>query len=691
MDDRTAARAQGLLRIAVGPTAQFRAGQLEAILKLVEEGGRALVVQRTGWGKSVVYFIATKLLRDDGAGPTILISPLLSLMRDQLKAAAALGLNAVSIDSTNPQAWDRIEQELADDEIDLLMISPERLSNEQFRTKTVASINRGIGLFVVDEAHCISDWGHDFRPDYQRIRRLVDQLPAGVPVLATTATANDRVQADVSGQLGPRLDVIRGPLSRDSLYLQVVDLDHQAERLAWLAAYLEDTEGSGIVYTLSIRDADLVSKWLASRGIDAPAYHSKLDDDERRRLEDALRDNEVRALVATVALGMGFDKPDLSFVVHYQRPGSVVAYYQQVGRAGRALDRAEIVLLTGHEDDAIGDYFINNAFPPSEELADVLSAVENVDEVTVNELLKELNLTKGSIERALKFLDIEGVVVKASSKWSRTPNPWEPQIQRAERVTAVRNREQQRMRNYVETDDCLMVFLASELDDELDEPCGHCANCASPFAPTYVDEDLVLEAVRFLRHAHRPIEPRKRWPHGLLETTMIPAKLQLEEGRALCVYGDAGWGELVKQGKFVDAHFDEELVEATAAMIDEWEPDPEPTWVTAVPSRRNPELVADFATRLADTLGLPYREALVKVRDTEQQKRMENGYQQARNALEAFEAVEGEVEGGPVLLVDDMVDSRWSLTVCGIALREAGAGPVLPVALAQTTKASDSS
>jgi ATP-dependent DNA helicase RecQ len=670
--------------------ARFREGQLEAIKKLVDEGGRALVVQRTGWGKSVVYFVATRLLRDHGKGPTILISPLLSLVRDQLKAAEGLALNAVNVDSTNPQDWALIEQALADDEIDLLMISPERLSNERFRTRTIPSIEQGIGLFVVDEAHCISDWGHDFRPDYQRIKRLVDQLPAGVPVLATTATANDRVQSDIAGQLGPDLEVIRGPLSRESLCLQVVDLAHQAERLAWLADYLTQADGSGIVYTLTIRDAELVSTWLASRGIDAPAYHSKLDDDDRRRLEDALGANEHTALVATVALGMGYDKPDLAFVVHYQRPGSVVAYYQQVGRAGRALDRAEIVLLTGRED-AIGDYFINNAFPPEEELAAVLEAVEVVDEVTVNQLLEGVNLTKNSIERALKFLAIEGVVVKDGPNWSRTPNTWEPQVERGGRVTTVRKREQQRMRDYTETDDCLMVFLAAELDDELAEPCGCCANCAGPFAPTEADESLVLEAVQFLRNAHRPIPPRKRWPYGLLDNWTIPDDLLLEEGRALCIYGDAGWGEQVKRGKFVDNRFDDDLVEATVEMIKAWGPDPEPVWVTAVPSRRNPELVADFAKRLAGALGLPYREALMKVRDTEQQKLMQNGFQQARNAREAFAAVDEEVQDGPVLLVDDMVDSRWSLTVCGIALRQTGAGPVFPVALAESTKSSDSS
>ncbi len=504
MEGETQARALELLRQALGADKEIREKQLHAILKLVDERGRALVVQRTGWGKSAVYFIATKLLRDGGAGPTILISPLLSLMRDQLMAAGAIGVRAVTINSTNEEEWDEIEQQLARNEIDLLMVSPERLGVDRFQARTVPSIPQGIGLFVVDEAHCISDWGHDFRPDYQRIKRLVDALPAGVPVLATTATANDRVQDDVVGQLGPGLEIIRGPLSRDSLYLQIVPLAHQAERLAWLASYLDTVEGSGIIYTLTRRDAEMVSAWLVSRGINAPAYHSKLNAaGDRPRLEEALRANEVKALVATVALGMGFDKPDLGFVVHFQRPGSIVAYYQQVGRAGRALDRAEIVLLTGAEDDAVVDFFINTAFPPPDELADVLAAIEAVDEVSIIGLMDVVNLSMSAIVRALKFLQIESVVVKDGSKWSRTPNPWTPQIERNERVTEVRRREKRRMRAYTETDECLMVFLASELDDRHAERCGRCANCAGPFAPYDADEALVREAVFFLQHAYR--------------------------------------------------------------------------------------------------------------------------------------------------------------------------------------------
>ncbi|HWA54221.1 MAG TPA: RecQ family ATP-dependent DNA helicase, partial [Solirubrobacterales bacterium] len=456
----TASDAQTMLETMLGSKAKFKEGQLEAILALVEGRKRALVVQRTGWGKSVVYFIATRLLRDEGLGPTILISPLLSLMRDQVRMAESLGVKAVSLNSSNQSQWDEIEAQLKADEIDILMVSPERLANERFRAATLASIPKGIGLFVVDEAHCISDWGHDFRPDYRRIQRITELLPPNIPLLATTATANDRVVEDVEEQLGPELTVIRGPLGRESLYMQAIRLDDQAERLAWLAKYLPRADGSGIVYTLTVADAKRVSAWLAEQGINAPAYYGGVPN--RPELEEALRNDEVKALVATVALGMGFDKPDLSFVVHFQRPGSVIFYYQQIGRAGRAIDRAEVVLLTGAEDDAIAEYFIGGAFPPEEVLDGVLKVLEERDGAREADLIANVNATQGTIKQALKTLEVEGAVTRTNSGWTRTPNPWQLDAERVERVTAARHAEQERMVELVASSECLMSFVTRE-------------------------------------------------------------------------------------------------------------------------------------------------------------------------------------------------------------------------------------
>lgn len=610
-------------------------------------------------------------------------------MRDQVSMAEKLGVRAKSIDSTNAAEWAEIEAELASDEIDLLLISPERLANRQFREKTLGLIRKGIALFVVDEAHCISDWGHDFRPDYQRIRSLIRQLPPGVPLLATTATANDRVVADIEGQLGPDLQVLRGPLARDSLYLQAIELADQAERLAWLAEYLDSAKGSGIVYTLTVRDAIRVSSWLKERGIDAPAYFggSRMPHEEKLQLEEALRKNEVKALVATVALGMGFDKPDLAFVVHFQRPDSVVNYYQQIGRAGRAIERAEVVLLTGREDDAIADYFINEAFPPEPMMRDVLDAVDNHEGASVKKLETLVNAKQGVIKQSLKILEVEGAVIKENGGWHRTPNRWAADRERMEAVTEVRLGELQQMEAYASTSECLMRFLTEKLDDPGDKDCERCANCAEPFLPIAPDPQLIEEAILFLKRGYRPIKPRKVWPAHLGDPRgKISPELRLEEGKALAIYGDAGWGTLVKEGKTNERGFADKLAEAAAVMIEtDLRPDRAPTWVTAIPSRRTGELVPNFARRLADRLDLPYRPALEKVCDTPPQKTMENSVQQARNVIGAFAANPAEIMDGPVLLVDDMVDSRWSVTVCGMLLREAGSGPVYPIALGETT------
>jgi ATP-dependent DNA helicase RecQ len=512
----TYSRALALLREMLGPRAQFRAGQWEAIEAVVEHRGRALVVQRTGWGKSLVYFLATKILRDQGSGPTLLVSPLLSLMRNQIEAAAKIGINAFTINSANLAEWEAAEGALADDACDILMISPERLGNERFKKSLLHGLGKRIGLFVVDEVHCISDWGHDFRPDYRRLINVIDKLPSEVPVLGTTATANNRVIADVRRQLGEGLTIFRGPLVRTSLRLQNIVLPSQAERLAWLAQNIGKFKGSGVVYCLTVADVERVANWLNSKGISAQAYHAgddaKLD---RVALEQSLIANEIKVLVATVALGMGFDKPDLAFVIHFQRPGSVVAYYQQVGRAGRAVDRAYGILLSGVEDDEIQDYFIQSAFPSSDMMGAILEAL-SAGSLSMNQLLALINVSHSMTERALKLLEIEGAVLVEhdgkSTRYRRALRSWQPNEERARRVSALREAEVTQMRAYVKYRGCLMEFLTHELDDPQARPCGVCANCQGRGFSTDVEPEIVQEAIAFLRGAEIIIPPRKRWP-----------------------------------------------------------------------------------------------------------------------------------------------------------------------------------
>ena len=682
-------RALELLRIGSGRVdATFRDGQEDAIRHIVAGKGRLLVVQKTGWGKSFVYFVATKLMREGGNGPALLISPLLALMRNQIAAAERMGVRAATINSDNVDDWTQVEAKLAHGEIDILLISPERLANERFRTQVLAGIAGQISMLVIDEAHCISDWGHDFRPHYRLLERIVKTLPPNLRLLATTATANNRVMEDLAVVLGPKLVVSRGDLNRTSLSLQTIRLPSQAERLAWLAEQLESLQGHGIIYTLTVRDANQVGEWLKLRGFNVEAYTGETGD-RREALEQALLNNEVKALVATTALGMGYDKPDLAFVIHYQMPGSVVAYYQQVGRAGRALDSAYGVLLSGQEEEEITDWFIRSAFPTRKEVAEVLGALEEEENgLSVPEILSRVNLSKGRVDKTIALLSLEAPapIAKQGTKWQLTAATLSEGFwARAERLTALRRDEHQQMQDYVKLPfGNHMGFLIGALDGDpsvVTPPVLPPLSCA-------VNEALVLDAIEFLRRTSLPIEPRKKWPDGGMPQYGVKGFLaaghQSQPGKALCVWGDAGWGGLVRQGKYHDGKFAEDLVRACVKMIREWGPLPKPTWVTCVPSLRHPDLVPNFSKRLAAVLGLPFHLIIEKTDDRPEQKTMANSTQQARN-IDGSLALNGHpVPHGPVILVDDMVDSRWTLTVAAWLLRKSGSGEVWPMALSQT-------
>ena len=672
------ARALALLRVGVGDSrARFRGGQEGAIRHVFLGNGRLLVVQKTGWGKSFVYFIAIKLLREAGMGPALLVSPLLALMRNQIAAAERMGVRAETINSDNQGRWREVEAAIRRDEADIVLIAPERFANERFNNEVLSQLADRISLIVVDEAHCISDWGHDFRPDYRRIERTLRVLPRNLRLLATTATANNRVMDDLGQILGPNLTTSRGDLARPSLALQTMRLPSQAERLAWLSDLLPDLPGSGIVYTLTIRDAEQVARWLRSRGIDAQAYTGK-SGDRRPELEQALLDNKVKALVATTALGMGFDKPDLAFVIHYQTPGSVVAYYQQVGRAGRALDAAYGVLLSGTEETDITNYFIASAFPTRDEAVAVLGALEAAPEgLSIRDIEAEVNVSHGRIQKTIQLLALESPapIATLGRKWQLTATRlseafWE----RTERLTELRRAEQQQMQEYVDLSSDHMEFLIRSLDGDprdFQPP-------EMPDLPSTVHPVSVRDAIAFLRNASLPIEPRKQWPTG----KGIEREQRAQPGRALCVWGDAGWGRLVSEGKYRDDRFADELVDACVALVREWQPAPYPTWVAAVPSHRRPDLVPDFAGRLAVALQLPFREVLQRKEDRPEQKTMENSDKQARNVVGSLAVNEARMLLGPVLVVDDTVDSRWTFTVVAWELRRHGSGTVWPLALA---------
>jgi ATP-dependent DNA helicase RecQ len=681
----TDARATELLHALAGPDATFRPHQREAIADLVDDRARVLCVQRTGWGKSAVYFIATALLRERGAGPALIVSPLLALMRNQIAAAARLGVRAHTINSTNREAWEEVRGLLAADAVDLLLISPERFGNPQFRDAMLPLFAARVGLLVVDEAHCISDWGHDFRPDYRRLGEMLAQLPDGVAVLATTATANDRVVADVEQQLraghaAAALRTYRGPLGRSSLRLETVELPAQADRLAWLATWLPRLVGSGIVYTLTKRDADSVAEWLCAHDVAAEAYSGEVDPARRIAVEQRLLANELKAVVATSALGMGYDKPDLGFVVHYQAPGSVIAYYQQVGRAGRGVDHADVVLLRGAEDRRIQDFFIEQAFPRRELVAQVLAALEAAGEegLSLPALTSVVNLGRGRLEAMLKVLDVEGALTRDGSRWRRVAgSDWRYDADRYAQVTALRRREQTAMAAFGTDGRCLMRALQEELDDPAPADCGRCSVCVGPRFAGPLEPALARAAALHLRSRPLVLEVKKMAPGADGGMRKLPDDVRAEEGRALARLGDGGWDPLVQAGRRT-GRFGDELVDAAAEAVRGW--GAPVAWVAPVPSQRSGALVPDLAARLARALGVPCAEVLERVRDGPPQRELANSAQQVANVRGAF-AVTAALPPGPCLLVDDVRFSGWTLAMLAGQLRRRGAPAVYPLAL----------
>ncbi len=691
-------RTRELLRIAVGSSqASFRPGQWEAIDALVNGRRQLLVVERTGWGKSMVYFLATHLLRRRGQGPALLVSPLLALMRNQLQAAAKLGIQALTINSTNQKEWPSLEAKVRADKADILLVSPERLSNERFVEEVLRPVADRISMLIVDEAHCISDWGHDFRPDYRRIVNMLQMMPPNLPVLGTTATANNRVVTDIRSQISS-MDIQRGPLMRESLVLQTMQLPSEAERLAWLAEHVPALPGTGIVYVLTKRHARRVAEWLSMQGIRAKPYYSNVKSNDfpnsgayREYLEDLLLRNKLKVLVATVALGMGYDKPDLGFVIHFQAPGSIVAYYQQVGRAGRAIDKAYGILISGTEDERIHEYFRRSAFPKAEWVAQILDALGKNDGLTARQLEKLVNLRSPQLAQVLKYLSVERPtpVIKQKSKWYRTPVPYQLDLQNIARLTRQREEEWKETQQYIRTDKCLMQFLAEALDDPEPDRCGKCASCAGrpAIAPT-CDPARAAAAEQFLRRARIALICRKQAAAGAFQEYgfggYLPGELRAQTGRVLCQWGDTGWGNIVAADKH-DDHFRDELVDAAARLIKwRWKSLPPPAWVTCVPSNNHPTLVPDLARRLAQALKLPFRPVVRKVRNNEPQKLQQNTFHQCRN-LDGVFSIHGPVDPRPALLVDDIVDSSWTMTVVAALLLKNGSGPVLPFALATTS------
>ena len=694
--------AEGVLRRLAGDGARLRDDQWRAIEALAVNRRRALVVQRTGWGKSAVYFVATALLRARGAGVTVIVSPLLALMRNQVEAAQRAGIRARTINSSNVEEWTEIQVEIAAGAVDVLLVSPERLNNPEFRDTVLPKLAAETGLLVVDEAHCISDWGHDFRPDYRRIATLLADLPAGVPVLATTATANARVVTDVSEQLAetgaadPPL-VLRGSLERDSLYLAVVRLPSNAHRLAWLAEQLNELSGSGIVYTLTVAQAEEVATFLRDRGYRVASYSGQTEPADRLTAEEELLGNRVKALVATSALGMGFDKPDLGFVIHFGAPQSPIAYYQQVGRAGRGVSRADVLLLPGHEDEAIWRYFTSLAFPAEELVRRTLAALAEAGRpLSLPALEMQVELSRSRLETMLKVLDVDGAVRRVAGGWTATGQPWSYDADRYARVAAARSAEQQAMREYLVTDGCRMQFLRQQLDDPDVGVCGRCDNCTGRPWPALVNDETVRLAQASIVRPGVPVQPKKTWPSGLVAAGVplngrIPAAELAQPGRVVGRLSDIGWGPRLRAllaEDVPDGPVPDDVFAAAVEVLRIWDWARRPAAVAAVPSRTRPVLITSLAERLASVGRMGWTGPLERSTWPDRSSVRSNSAHRVRALYGAFSVSEGQravlADAGdaPLLLVDDLIDTGWTVALAARELRRAGATGVLPFGLA---------
>jgi ATP-dependent DNA helicase RecQ len=694
MTTTTSARdeAEHHLRALVGrDDARLHDDQWAAIEALVVEQSRVLVVQKTGWGKSAVYFVATALLRGLGAGPTVIISPLLALMRNQIEAAERAGIRAATINSTNIEDWTAIRARVDAGEIDVLLVSPERLNNPTFRDEVLPQLTETAGLLVVDEAHCISDWGHDFRPDYRRIRQMLTTLPAGIPVLATTATANSRVTGDVAEQLGTEVLVLRGSLDRESLHLAVLQLERPEHRLAWLGEHLGDFDGSGIIYTLTVAATQEVAEHLRSRGHAVGAYSGQTEATERLALEQDLLAGRLKALVATSALGMGFDAR-LGFVVNLGAPSSPVAYYQQVGRAGRGTDHARVVLMPAHEDRDIWRYFASLAFPPEQHVRTTLSALaENGAPMSTAALETHVDLSRTRLETMLKVLDVDGAVDRVKGGWTATGQEWFYDQERYDRVAAARRDEQAAMLSYIATDGCRMRFLREQLDDPGAEDCGRCDNCGGVALLAEVSGTALEEAGERLRRPGVTVSPRKMWPSALANLGIdLKGRISegAQEGRAVGRLTDLGHGQALRalfRPDAEDGPVPRPLVDAVLEVLRDWHPEwpARPTGVAYVESARRPQLTRDLAEGLARYLHLPLvaRWQIVDPEVAPGQGAANSAQRVAAVGRRFSLAIDQPLDGGPVLLIDDLVATGWTMTMAARALRSAGASAVLPLAL----------
>ena len=665
--DRTAAERQ--LKAVFGFDT-FYDEQWATIERLLK-GERILLIEKTGFGKSLCYQFPAIIF----GAVTVIFSPLLALMRDQVNKLNSFGIAAQCINSEQSAEQNTdILQQAIDGKLKILYIAPERQENDIWLEK-VREIK--LSMVVVDEAHCISVWGHDFRPAFRRIISLVKLLPRDLPVLATTATATQRVEHDIMGQMGAGLHIIRGNLLRGNFLLYVIKVNSDEEKMAWLAEYSDKLEGTGILYTGTRSDAETWSRWLEFMGISSVSYHAGLDPASRIEVEQGLMSNRWKIIVSTNALGMGIDKPDIRFVIHTQIPQSPLHYYQEIGRAGRDSKPAKIILLYGPDDTALPLSFIESAKP-------AISKYERVTESIKNELLSEKEIVKKvdiklNQFRVIKADLLEQLIIREVKngrikKYEYIFGAPSLNTQRFEELRTAKKADLKHMINYVDTPTSRMKYLCDFLGDVTDRDFTNCDN-------TGLEKLTILLTSEW---KHKINEFRENYfPELLVESRLSK---NLVNGVAASYYGVSTVGQAIHRCKYDGGgDFPEYLLQLTIMAFRKRFGGEHFDLLVYVPPTKSGSLVRNFAMKLSAALKIPVSHGLIKTRQTAEQKMFENSYSKKDNVSAAFSYENpAEVPGKHILLFDDIFDSGATLKEIGKLFSKLDAAIIAPLVIAKT-------
>ena len=656
--------------------AQFHNAQWAAIEKILNKE-RVLMIQKTGFGKSLCYqFPATQL-----NGLTIVFSPLIALMRDQVNSLNKKGIVAKCINSNQtPEENEQILEDAKKGKIKILYIAPERQGNMSWQ-ETVREIK--VAMVVVDEAHCISQWGHDFRPDFRRIVDLVNILPKDVPVLAVTATATKRVQDDIQEQIGKNMTVLRGDLQRENLRLFVVKVKSENEKKIRIAEFLQHCKGSGLIYTGTRVNTQEYADWLKFVGIDAEMYNASLEGEERIRIEQGLKENRWKAIVATNALGMGIDKPDIRFIIHTQMPQSPIHYYQEIGRAGRDGNSSDVILFYNENvnkdgvpyDKMLPLSFINGAKPKIADYKRVINALKNAP-LGERGVMQELNMKQTPVRTILADLLEQNIAVRNNdNKYEYRFDAPELDTKSFEELRQSKMIDLDAMMGYIETTGSRMDYLRKYLGDAITVSSENCDNTnLADYMPKRYSEAMWLKLRDFKQDYFPEIAKKKT---SKLEPGFALANYSLEDGEV---------GKMVHNCKYEGAgDFPDDIVRRMVRMIQKKMMGNKIDMLLYVPPTESGDLVKNLAVKVGELLGIPVCHNLKKMRPTTAQKIPQNAILKRKNVEDAFDFDSPEIlEGKSVLLLDDIYDSGATMNEIAKMLKEKGAATITPVVIAKT-------